>query len=64
MPGKHHSTARDGGHKPSGRGHFKLTVKPASLKQVLAEYGLKRSDYLRIRELVQRDLHKQPAHAR
>lgn len=64
MAGKHHPSEGNGGHSPSGHGHFKYTVKPASLKQVLAEYGLKRSDYLRIRELVQKDLHRQPAHAR
>ena len=64
MPGKHHPSERTGGQKPSGHGHFKHTVKPASLKQVLAAYGLKRSDYLRIRDLVQRDLHKETVHAR
>jgi hypothetical protein len=64
MADKHNHSDRSTGHKPSGHGHFKYTVKPASLKQVLAAYGLKQSDYLRIRELVQRDLHKETAHAR
>jgi len=64
MRGKHHLSERAGGNKSSSRGHFKYTVKPASLKQVLAAYGMKRSDYLRIRDLVQRDLHKEPVHAR
>ncbi len=64
MPDKQNHSDGSTGHKPSGRGHFKYTVKPASMKQVLAAYGLKQSDYVRIRELVQRDLKKQHARAR
>lgn len=64
MTRKHQLAQRNGGQKAASHGHFKYTVKPASLRQVLSEYGLKQSDYLRIRELVQQDLHRHPAHAR
>ena len=64
MPGKHRPSERSGGHKPSSHGHFKHTAKPATLKEVLRAYGLKHSDYLQVRELVQNDLRKVPAHGR
>lgn len=64
MPGKHHPSERTGGHRAASHGHFKHTAKPAKLSDLLRAYGLKRSDYLRVRELVQNDLRKEPAHAR
>jgi hypothetical protein len=48
----------------SGHGNFKHTAKGADLKTVLAAYGLKRSDYIRIRDLVVSHLPKKSANGR
>ena len=65
MPEKHQSTSRTSGNKAvSGHGNFKHTTQGTTLKTVLGAYGLKNSDYQRVRELVVRRLPKEPAHAR
>jgi hypothetical protein len=64
MADKHPQPERTTGHKPAGHGHFKHTVKPATLKEVLGAYGLKQADYLRVQNLVRGHLAKEPAHAR
>jgi len=64
MAGKRESSLRHGDRKSPSHGHFKHTVKAATLGQVLATYGLKRSDYERIQGLVKRQLRKSPAHGR
>ena len=45
-------------------GNFKHVAKGTTLKTVLGTYGLKRSDYERVRELVGTQLSKVPAHGR
>lgn len=48
----------------AGHGAFKHSAKPAKLKSVLDAYGLKDSDYTRVRGLVSKHLDKASAHGR
>ena len=48
----------------ASHGNFKHTTQGSSLKAVLGAYGLKNDDFVRVRNLVAKQLSKEPAHAR
>ena len=63
MPSNNQAPARKSGQKAaSGHGAFKHRTKPASMETVLAAYGLKKSDYARVKDLVSEKLGKTVAH--
>jgi hypothetical protein len=65
MASNNHAPARKSGRKAaSSHGAFKHRTEPASMKTVLAAYGLKPSDYARMKDLVSKKLGKTVAHGR